>query len=133
LIQELKIELKEERRRFPRCYTNIKAYFPSDEKPYRVSNVSYRGCFICTNKKIPRRKLIYFEIEIPDVGRIPIYGIVVHHGTSKNPGLGIEIIEIDKNLTPVWGLYIKALGYINKAREIYEKTLNEFCSEKESK
>ena len=66
-------------RRFPRYLTKLKAHFPNDENVYEVLNISYKGCFIRTEKKIPIRKIVYVEIEIPDVGLIPIYGVVIHH------------------------------------------------------
>ncbi len=115
--------MKIDMRRFPRFYTQIKAYLPGDPTPYEVSNISYKGCFIATPKKIDRGKLLLFEVELPYIGRIPIYGVVVHHGTPEKPGLGIEIVEIDHNLTPVWALFIKAMGYIEEAREIYQQTM----------
>lgn len=115
-------------RRYPRCITKLKAFFPDDENPYDVLNVSYKGCFIKTSKKFSINKLIYLQIEIPDVGLIPIYGVVVHHGTEDNPGLGIEIIDIDKNMRPVWNYYLKALLYIEEAKKTYQKILEESLS-----
>jgi len=112
------------KRRFPRFISNVKAYFPGDPHGYPVKNISWKGLFIKTPLKFDlKRGLIYFELEIPEIGRIPIYGYIVHQGTDKEPGLGIEIIEIDKNLAPVWGLYIKALSFLNEAREEYEKRM----------
>lgn len=119
-------------RRFPRCPVKLKAYFPEDENPYEVINISYKGCFIKTDKKIPVRKLLYFEIELPEIGVIPIYGLVVHHGTKDNPGLGIEILEIDKNLLPVWNYFLKALLYIEEAKKNYQKYLQLSKTQKET-
>jgi len=116
-------------RRYPRCVTRLRAYFPDDENVHEVLNVSYKGCFIRTEKKIPIRKIVYVEIEIPDVGLIPIYGVVIHHGTPENPGLGIEIVDIDKNMRHVWNYYIKSLLYIEEAKKAYKEALKE--SEKE--
>ncbi|HEA84290.1 MAG: PilZ domain-containing protein [Thermodesulfobacterium sp.] len=112
-------------RRYPRCLTKLNAYFPDEEDPYEVSNISYKGCFIKTEKKIPIKKLVYVEIEIPDVGLVPIYGVIIHHGTPENPGLGIEIVDIDKNMRPVWNYYLKALLYIEEAKKAYKKALEE--------
>ncbi|MCD6489851.1 MAG: PilZ domain-containing protein [Thermodesulfobacterium sp.] len=112
-------------RRYPRCVTRLRAYFPDDENVHEVLNVSYKGCFIRTEKKIPIRKIVYVEIEIPDVGLIPIYGVVIHHGTPENPGLGIEIVDIDKNMRHVWNYYIKSLLYIEEAKKAYKKALEE--------
>ena len=112
-------------RRFPRCVTKLKAFFPDDENVYEILNISYKGCFIKTNKKILPKKIVYFEIEIPDVGLIPVYGVVIHHGTPENPGLGIEIVDIDKNLRPVWNYYLKALLYVEEAKKAYKKALEE--------
>ena len=113
-----------ERRRFPRFLTQVKAYFPGDPTGYSVKNISWRGLFIKTPHKFNlENRLIYFELEIPEIGRIPIYGYIVHQGTDKEPGLGIEIIEIDKDLGPVWGLYIKALNFLKEARDEYERRL----------
>lgn len=112
-------------RRYPRCLTKLKAYFPDEKDSYEVLNVSYKGCFIKTDKKIPINKLIYFEIEIPDIGLIPIYGVVIHHGTSEEPGIGIEIVDIDKNMRTVWNYYMKALLYIEEAKKAYRKALEE--------
>ncbi|PMP96093.1 MAG: hypothetical protein C0169_04795, partial [Thermodesulfobacterium geofontis] len=70
-------------------------------------------------------KLIYFEVEIPDVGTIPIYGVVIHHGTPEEPGLGIEIVDIDKDMKTVWNYFIKALLYIEEAKSAYKKALEE--------
>jgi len=120
-------------RRYPRCITKLKAFFPDDENPYEVLNVSYKGCFIKTDKKIPINKLVYFEIEIPDVGLIPIYGVVIHHGTPEREGLGIEIIDIDKNMRPVWNYYLKALLYIEEAKSAYQKALEEIGKEESPK
>ena len=112
-------------RRYPRCLTKLNAYFPDEKDPYEVSNISYKGCFIKTEKKIPIKKLVYVEIEIPDVGLVPIYGVIIHHGTPENPGLGIEIVDIDKNMRPVWNYYLKALLYIEEAKKAYKKALEE--------
>lgn len=115
-----------DKRKFPRFITQVKAYFPGDPTGYAVKNISWKGLFIKTPHKInPEKRLIYFELEIPEIGKIPIYGFVVHQGTDNEPGLGIEIIEIDKNLGPIWGLYIKALNFLKEAREEYEKRLRE--------
>jgi hypothetical protein len=116
-------------RRYPRCLTKLRASFPEEDKPYEVQNISYKGCFIKTDKKIPIEKLVYFEVEIPDVGVVPIYGVVVHHGTPENPGLGIEIIDIDKNMRPVWNYYLKALLYIEEAKKAYQTALKEIGEE----
>jgi hypothetical protein len=116
-------------RRYPRCLTKLCASFPEEDKPYEVQNISYKGCFIKTDKKIPIEKLVYFEVEIPDVGVVPIYGVVVHHGTPENPGLGIEIIDIDKNMRPVWNYYLKALLYIEEAKKAYQTALKEIGEE----
>lgn len=115
-------------RRYPRCITKLKAFFPDDENSYDVLNVSYKGCFIKTLKKFLINKLIYLQIEIPDVGLIPIYGVIVHHRTEDNPGVGIEIIDIDKNMRPVWNYYLKALLYIEEAKKTYQKILEESSS-----
>lgn len=119
-------------RRFPRCPVRLKAYFPEDDTPYEVLNISYKGCFIKTDKKIPVRKLVYFEIELPEIGIIPIYGLVVHHGSSENPGLGIEILEIEKNLLPVWNYFLRALLYIEEAKKSYQKYLQTSKGQEES-
>ena len=112
-------------RRFPRCVTKLKAFFPDGENVYEILNISYKGCFIKTDKKILPNKIVYFEIEIPDVGLIPVYGVVIHHGTPENPGLGIEIVDIDKNMRPVWNYYLKALLYVEEAKKAYKKALEE--------
>ncbi|WP_038057777.1 PilZ domain-containing protein [Thermodesulfobacterium hydrogeniphilum] len=117
-------------RRFPRCITRLKAYFPEDNKSYEIRDISYKGCFIKTDKKISTKRLVYFEIEIPDVGLIPVYGVVIHHGTQERPGLGIEIVDIDKNMLPVWSYYLKALSYIEEAKRAYKRALEEERSEK---
>ncbi|MFN4197353.1 MAG: PilZ domain-containing protein [Caldimicrobium sp.] len=110
-----------EQRRFPRFFTKILAYFPGDDKGYPVKNVSWKGLFIKTDKFTKSsEKFIYLELEIPEIGRIPIYGTIVHYGTPEEPGLGIEILEIDKNLAPVWNIYIKILSYLKEAKEKYE-------------
>jgi len=116
-------------RRYPRYLTRLKAFFPDDENAYEVLNVSYKGCFIKTDKKIPINKLVYLEIEIPDVGFIPVYGVVTHYGTSEKEGLGIEIVDIDKNMRPVWNYYLKALLYIEEAKNAYKKALEEMKKE----
>lgn len=121
-----------EKRKFPRFLTRVKAYFPGDSTGYTVKNISWKGLFIKTPHKFNlEKRLIYFELEIPEIGRIPIYGYIVHQGTDKEPGLGIEIIEIDKNLGPVWGLYIKALNLLKEAREEYERRLKEQTKQSE--
>ncbi len=112
-------------RRFPRCITKLKAYFPEDDTPYEITNISYKGCFIKTNKKIPKKKLVYLEIEIPDIGVVPVYGVVIHYGTPEKPGIGIEIVDINKNMLPVWTYYLKALAYIEEAKKAYERALKE--------
>lgn len=53
-----------------------------------------------------------------------MYGTIVHFGTPDDPGLGVEIIEIDKNLGPVWNLYIKALSYLREAKEKYDRIIS---------
>lgn len=111
-----------DQRRFPRFFTKLKAYFPDDETSYEVLNVSYGGLFIKTDKKFDK-KLIYFEIELPDIGRLPLSGIIIHYGTKENPGLGIEIFMVEKNLKPVWTLYLKGLDYIDQAKRIYQSLL----------
>jgi hypothetical protein len=117
-------------RRYPRCLTKLRAFFPEEEDQfYEVPNISYKGCFIKTDKKIPVEKLIYFEVEIPDIGVVPIYGVVVHHGTSEEPGLGIEIIDIDQNMRPVWNYYLKALLYVEEAKKAYRKALEDLKKE----
>ncbi|QER42415.1 PilZ domain-containing protein [Thermodesulfobacterium sp. TA1] len=110
-------------RRFPRCPTRLKAYFPGDEDVYEVVNISYKGCFVRGKKNISVRKMVFFEIEIPEIGVIPVYGLVVHHGTEKEPGLGIEILEIERQLLPVWNYYLKALLNIEEAKKVYQKYL----------
>ncbi len=110
-------------RRYPRCIAKLKAFFPNDDNTYFVTDVSYKGCFIQEKTDIPIKKLVYFEIEIPEIGLIPIYGIVIHHGTKDNPGLGIEIIDIDKDLLPVWASYLKALLYIEDAKQAYRRAI----------
>jgi hypothetical protein len=119
-------------RRYPRCLTKLRASFPEENQAYEVQNISYKGCFIKTDKKIPIEKLVYFEVEIPDVGVVPIYGVVVHHGTPENPGLGIEIIDIDKNMRSVWNYYLKALLYIEEAKKAYQTALKEIGKEEVS-
>jgi hypothetical protein len=115
-----------ERRKFPRYLAKVKAYFPGDPTAYTVENISWKGLFIKAPHKFDlKKRLIYFELDIPEIGRIPIYGYIVHQGTNKNPGIGIEIVEIDKNLAHVWGLYIKALNYLKEAREEYERRIQE--------
>lgn len=112
-----------DRRRFPRYLANLRAYFPGNSQAYPVDNVSWKGLFIKIDPNIlPKNKrFIFFELEIPEIGRIPIYGYIVHYGTPSDPGIGIEIVEVDKNFTPVWGLFIKALNYLKEAKEEYEK------------
>ena len=119
-------------RRYPRCLTKLKAYFPDEKDSYEVLNVSYKGCFIKTDKKIPINKLIYFEIEIPDIGLIPVYGVVIHHGTPEEPGIGIEIVDIDKNMRTVWNYYMKALLYIEEAKSAYKEAVEESKKEETS-
>ncbi|MCS7279658.1 MAG: PilZ domain-containing protein [Thermodesulfobacteriaceae bacterium] len=109
-------------RRFPRFFTHLKAYFSDEDTPYEVSNVSYGGLFIKTNKKF-EKKLVYLELELPDIGRLPLSGIIVHYGTLDNPGIGIEIFMIEKNLKPVWSLYLKGLEYINEAKKVYQNIM----------
>jgi len=116
-------------RKYPRCLTKLRAFFPEENQAYEVQNISYKGCFIKTDKKIPIKKLVYFEVEIPDVGVVPIYGVVIHHGTKDVPGLGIEIIDIDKNMRPVWNYYLKALLYIESAKKAYQTALKEIREE----
>lgn len=118
-------------RRYPRCVTKLKVFFPEDENSYDVLNVSYKGLFIKTEKRIPIGKLIYLQVEIPDVGLVPIYGVIIHHGTEDNPGLGIEIVDIDKNMRPVWNYYLKALLYMEEAKKAYQKALEEISTESE--
>ena len=120
-------------RRFPRCVTKLNAYFPEDNKVYYVTNISYKGCFIEGKLDVPLKKLIYFEIELPDIGNIPIYGIVVHKKTVDAPGIGIEIIDIDKKFKPVWVAYLKAMYYIEDAKKAYEKAIKEREQEKKRK
>lgn len=120
-----------DRRKFPRFFTEIKAYFPGDSQAYFVDNVSWKGLFIRTEKNFsPERRFLFFELELPEVGKIPVYGYIVHFGTPEEPGLGIEIVEIDKNFTPVWGLYIKALNFLKEAKEEYERIRRQFAEEK---
>ncbi len=109
-------------RKFPRFFTKLKAYFPDEAISYEVSNISFGGLFIKTNKKFDK-KIIYLEIELPDIGRIPLSGIIVHYGTPENPGIGVEIFMIEKNLKPVWTLYLKGLEYINEAKKVYQSIL----------
>lgn len=119
-----------DRRKFPRFFTKIKAHFPGDSQGYPVENVSWKGLFIKTDKPFsPEKRFIFFELELPEIGKIPVYGYIVHFGTPEEPGLGIEIVEIDKNLTPVWGLYIKALNFIREAKEEYERITREFTEQ----
>jgi hypothetical protein len=121
-----------ERRKFHRYPTNLKAYFPNQEEGFPVKNVSWKGVFIITTDNFRfEKRLIYFEIEIPEIGRIPIYGYIAHYGTPSEPGLGVEIIEIANNLAPVWGLYIKAMNFLNEAKEEYEKIINRFSQSQE--
>lgn len=111
-----------DQRRFPRFFTKVKAYFPDEETPYEVSNISFGGLFIKTDKKFDK-KLIYFELELPDIGRLPLSGIIMHYGNPENPGIGIEIFMIEKNLKPVWSLYLKGLEYISEAKKVYQSIL----------
>jgi len=120
-------------RRYPRCIARLKAYFPEDDNEYLVTDISYKGCFIQGKTDIPRKKLIYFEVEIPDIGLIPIYGVVVHHGTRENPGLGIEILDIEKSLLPVWVAYLKALLYIEDAKQAYKRAISQRQEEAKKK
>lgn len=113
------------RRRFSRHKIKALAYFPGDAKGYPVENLSWKGIFIKTEKfKDSQGKVINFVVDIPEIGLIPICGFIVHYGTSDNPGLGVEILEIEKNLAPVWNLYIKALSYLREAKEKYEKIIS---------
>lgn len=108
------------------------AYFPGDPKGYPVKNLSWKGLFVKTDKFIgSSEKLIYLELDIPEIGRIPIYGTIIHYGTQDDPGLGIEIIEIDKKLSPVWNLYIKALSYLREAKEKYDIIMSKSITQEE--
>jgi len=120
-------------RRHPRCIANLKARFPGDDEEYPVTNISYKGCFVRGNKKIPLKKLVYFEVELPEVGVIPIYGVVAHHGTPENPGLGIEIVDIERDMLIVWVAYLKALLYIEDARRAYRRAVESKKKEEEQK
>jgi len=119
-------------RRYSRHLTKLRAFFPEENQAYEVQNISYKGCFIKSDKNIPVGKLVYFEVEIPDVGIVPIYGVVIHHGTEDAPGLGIEIIDIDKNMRPVWNYYLKALLYIEEAKKAYQSALKDLGKEEVS-
>lgn len=116
-----------DRRRFSRYLArylaNLRAFFPGDSQSYPVENVSWKGLFIKADPDLfPKEKrFIYFEIELPEIGRIPMYGYIVHYGTPHDPGIGVEIVEVDKNFTPVWGLFIKAMNYLKEAKEEYDK------------
>lgn len=111
-----------EKRRFPRFFKDLKAYFPGDPQEYQVTNVSYKGLFISTTKNFPKdKKLIFLELELPDIGKIPLYGYIVHYGTPEEQGIGIEIIEIEQNLAPVWGIFIRALQFLQEAKDEYER------------
>lgn len=121
-----------EKRKFQRFPTNLKVYFPNQEEGFPVKNVSWKGLFIETPDNFkPEKRLIYFEIHIPEIGRIPIYGYIAHYGNPSEPGLGIEIVEIANNLAPVWGLYIKAMNFLNEAKEEYQKIINRSSQPKE--
>ncbi len=104
-------------------------YFAGDPKGYPVKNLSWKGLFIYTDKfRDTQEKLIFFELEIPEIGRLPMYGTIVHYGTQEEPGLGVEILEISNNLSPVWNLYIKALNYLREAKEKYEEIVGSASS-----
>jgi hypothetical protein len=49
--------------------------------------------FYKTDLKSSIGKQNYFEIEIPDIWVIPIYGVVVNYDTNR---LDVEIVYIDK-------------------------------------
>ncbi|MCX7613653.1 MAG: PilZ domain-containing protein [Caldimicrobium sp.] len=120
-----------DKRRFPRFFSNLKAYFPGDYIAYQVTNLSWKGLFISTEKNFPKdKRLIFLELELPDIGKIPIYGYIVHYGTPEEPGIGVEIVEIDQNLTPVWSIFIKTLNLLQEARTEYEKIKSQQKSEK---
>lgn len=96
-----------------------------------MKNLSWKGLFIKTDKfREFQKTLIYFELDLPEIGKIPIYGAIVHFGTPGDPGLGIEIIEIDKNLGPVWNLYIKALSYLREAKQKYDEIISSEAQKK---
>ncbi|MFN3921774.1 MAG: PilZ domain-containing protein [Caldimicrobium sp.] len=119
------MKINPNKRRFPRFASKALAYFPGDPKGYPVKNLSWKGLFIKTEKFLHTKEtLIYFELDLPEIGKIPMYGTIVHFGTPDDPGLGVEIIEIDKNLGPVWNLYIKALSYLREAKEKYDRIIS---------
>lgn len=121
-----------DRRKFQRFPTNLKAYFPGKEEGFPVKNVSWKGLFIKVPADFkPEKRLIYLELHIPEIGRIPLYGYIAHYGPPSEPGLGIEIVEIANNLTPVWGLYIKAMNFLNQAHEEYERVQSKISEDAE--
>ncbi|MCS7199891.1 MAG: hypothetical protein N2327_04000 [Caldimicrobium sp.] len=85
------------KRRFPRFFKNLKAYFPGDPQEYQVTNVSWKGLFVSTTKSFPKdKKLIFLELELPDIGKIPIYGYIVHYGTPEEQGYALKLSKLGK-------------------------------------
>jgi hypothetical protein len=105
-------------RRFQRYKVYLRCYFPKEGRYEEVLDVSHKGCFIKTDLNFKPGEKIYFEVEIPDIGFLPIYGQVV---TKNQSGINVEIIYMDRLIRLVWNYYLKTLLYIDEAKKVYEK------------
>lgn len=113
-----------DRRRFPRFYFDcVRAYLPGKGEPLRVANLSLQGCFIEMEDPPPPGTMLNFELELPDIGRIPIRGMVLHQGGLEPKGAGILFLEIEGEFHHVYAKFLKALQLIEEARKIYDKLL----------
>ncbi len=114
-----------ERRRYPRFYFDcVKAFLPGKKQPFPVKNLSLKGCFIEMDDPPPPGSTLYFELELPDIGRIPIRGMVLHQGGLEPRGAGILFLEIEDEFHHVYARFLKALQLIEEARKLYDKILS---------
>ncbi|MBX6422291.1 PilZ domain-containing protein [Thermosulfurimonas sp. F29] len=113
-----------EKRRYPRFYFEcVRAYLPGKAEPLRVTDLSLQGCFIEMEDPPPPGTVLSFEMELPNIGRIPVRGMVLHQGGLEPKGAGILFLEIEGEFHHVYAKFLKALQFIEEARKIYEKLL----------
>ncbi len=116
-----------EHRRFPRIPVSFLANFSpkalilEDKSIFPVSEISFKGLFLVGEPKFSKYQILDILLEIPNIGEFPMRVQVIHQKFQENPGMGIEILEVEADFRKNWAKFIKGLMLLWEAKEDYLK------------
>ncbi len=112
-----------ERRKYPRYSCYLPAFLEDQEVQVFMCDLSLNGCFVEAPERalLPVGRKVHMVLYLPCVGQVPVEGLVVHNGSPKRRGMGIEFIRFPNRLHLVYAKFVKVLPILEEAREMLQQ------------